>query len=122
MGSGKGTKRMLSALSTVLTMQRRVKKVWRILKPYIPLLFWLAVLMLARPFLLAHVVPVLRPYLPTLPESMTKAWWAWPISWLAERDQIAAAAAKAGDAAAKAAPAAAAKGVAEAAASAVGLM
>ena len=122
MGSGKGTKRMLSALSTVLTMQRRLKKVWRMLKPYIPLLFWLAVLMLARPFLLAHVVPVLRPYLPTLPESMTKAWWAWPISWLAERDQIAAAAAKAGDAAAKAAPAAAAKGVAEAAASAVGLM
>ena len=66
---GKSGSKMMSTLATLLAYQRRAKKVYRAIKPYIPLLFWAVVLWCARPYLLAHVVPLVRPYLPSWAQS-----------------------------------------------------
>ena len=56
---GKSTARALHAVSIFLSMQRRLKRAWRTLRPWIPLMFWLTLLLLARPFLVQQVVPYL---------------------------------------------------------------
>ena len=66
---GKGAGKMIGTITTVLAYQRRAKKLYRMLKPYIPLLFWFVVFWYARPYLLAHVVPLIRPYLPEWAQS-----------------------------------------------------
>jgi len=62
---GKGAGKAISLLSTVLAYQRRIQRVFRLIKPYVPLLFWALVLWMARPLLLTHGVPFVRSYLPS---------------------------------------------------------
>ena len=62
-------------LSTVLTMQRRVKRVYRAIKPWVPLLFWAMILLIARPFLIAHVVPHIAAMLPEWVPSWALLGW-----------------------------------------------
>lgn len=61
---GKGAGKAMGMLSTFLAYQRRAKKIYRMVKPYLPLLFWGVIFLLARPWLLENVVPLLRPHLP----------------------------------------------------------
>ena len=48
---GKGNAKMLGTIRTVLAIRRRAKRMWRALKPYLPLLFWMCLLL---PPLLAY--------------------------------------------------------------------
>jgi len=42
---GKGSAKAMDMLEKVLALRRQMKRVWRHLKPWLPLLFWLALLL-----------------------------------------------------------------------------
>jgi len=56
LGGGEGTKRALGLLGVGLKYRRRAKQVWRALKPYMPLLFWLVLLLPYASSLLGRIL------------------------------------------------------------------